>query len=259
MKRRRGPARPRGAGYTIVEVMIVLAVTSVMFVAAATMMRGRQIRSEFTKSVRDFEAKLESTISEVVNGGYSTTYCSAGASGTPTVGNPAINNPGSCVFLGKIYSRNGASPWEVSDIDTIVGRRLITGTKDEITSFAEATPTRDPNITEKYTHGFKLRITKVIKLDTNTPIYAFGFIVPISDSGDLSGGTKQVRLYGMDSSDPSLGYDAALNGALPLPGGIIICMEGQGGQFAEITVGGSNTQSMLITELDTTPAPGVCG
>lgn len=102
-------------GYTIVEVMIVLAVSSAMFISAASLISGKQARADFTSGVRDFETSLNDIANDVSDGYFSNTVtdgtntgpvnCSASASnfsfsvdltGTRQQG---VNQ--GCIFVGK--------------------------------------------------------------------------------------------------------------------------------------------------------------
>lgn len=264
MKRWRGISRlnlslkPKttGGGYTITEVMIVLSVTTVLFVTVAISFAGRQGRAEFTQAVRNFEAKLESTISEVVNGGYTQVNCAIGASGFPVVGG-ASNNLGSCIFIGKVYGIYDDSPSTTSTISTLVGRRQHGTPLRDSTTFAQAAPVVAETLDENLVHRFQMRVRRVVSGANR--IYAFGFIVPLSGStsleNDQSAGTKQVRLYGLQNVSALSGANDAVDLAnfVELPSGLKICLEGQNGQRAEITVGQSNNQSMLVTTIDTGP------
>jgi type II secretory pathway pseudopilin PulG len=60
----------RSAGYTIVETLIFLAVSSAMFVSAMALIGGRQGKADFNSSVRNFESKLQQLANEVSSGYY---------------------------------------------------------------------------------------------------------------------------------------------------------------------------------------------
>ena len=58
------------AGYTILEVMIVMTVTGALFATTALLLSGKQAQSEATQSVRRLESELQLVASEVGNGYY---------------------------------------------------------------------------------------------------------------------------------------------------------------------------------------------
>lgn len=251
-----------GAGYTVVEVMIVLATTTLMFVGVAMLLAGRQSRAEFTQAVRNFEAKLQSSISEVANGAYSSaTNCSAtGNSGAPVVGTGA-NTPGSCIFVGKLFDLTDADT-RTTSVATLVGRRTFGPSRNDTTTLAQAAPVLLPD-RDNYRHSFQLSLAKAVLTD-GTSIPAFGFVVPLAGSGSLApnqgSGSQQVVLYGLNNAASLTLPGNILNEPqfVPLPGGVRLCLRGANGQWAEIEIGtGTSGDSLLNSQLDT-PHTGVC-
>src|SRR5947209_7153977 len=55
-------------GYTIVEVMIFLAVSGFMFIIAAQFVSGKQAHAEFRQGMNDVKAQVQQTINDVANG-----------------------------------------------------------------------------------------------------------------------------------------------------------------------------------------------
>jgi prepilin-type N-terminal cleavage/methylation domain-containing protein len=104
------------SGFTVVEVMIVLAVSALLFLAAALMIGGKQNRTGFTTSINDFQAEMQQVANDVINGYYpkfSNFSCTQGSPNTqPTIA-AGSNNQGTngglnssdtlsgCTFLGK--------------------------------------------------------------------------------------------------------------------------------------------------------------
>jgi type II secretory pathway pseudopilin PulG len=108
-------------GYTIIEVMIFLAVSSAMLVYAIVSVRGQQAHTEFITTMNELNSNIQQWIDEVVNG-YSASQASplssdfkctvASASSPPIItrtapgaGNALGANP-DCVFLGKAIQIN---------------------------------------------------------------------------------------------------------------------------------------------------------
>lgn len=95
-------------GYTIVEVMIVLAVSGVMFLIAATFINGKQARSTFSAGVNEMASQLQGTLEQVADGKYSDIPlgCDVTNSGKNSVhfngSNPGQGANPKCVFVGKI-------------------------------------------------------------------------------------------------------------------------------------------------------------
>lgn len=129
-------------GFTIVETMIVLAVTGAMFVVAALAISGRQNRTDFQIGSRNLQIAIQGVINETSSGYYPNNgdfTCSAGSGH-----NVKITNSGSgaaqgqstnCVFGGKVlaFARNTADYSTYS----LAGRRVST-TGQEVTSASDA-------------------------------------------------------------------------------------------------------------------------
>lgn len=237
-----------GAGYTITEVMIVLAVTTLMFVAVVAAFAGRQGRTEFTQAVRNYEAQLQTTISEVANGVYDATDCAGTASGVSF----ASNLPGSCIFVGKAYTI--ASNRLSSNISTLVGRRQAGTPPVEVTAYTQTAATA--SAVQTYTHTFQLQLRRIVQPGNRGITYtAFGFIVPFAGSSDIStdqsAGSRQVELYALRRG---LSFPGGL---AKVPDGVTLCLLGQNGQRAELTIGAEGSDSLLVSNLDT-PNEGDC-
>jgi prepilin-type N-terminal cleavage/methylation domain-containing protein len=127
-------------GYTIVEVMIVLAVSGVMFVIASTFINGNQARASFYQGVDDLAARIQSAADQVNDGQYSDTElstCMANAGGihfAPASASMGQGTNSQCVFLGKLnyyytasgsnkfrsYQLAGATEYTTGSLTTIV-------------------------------------------------------------------------------------------------------------------------------------------
>lgn len=264
MKRWRGFGQlatgAKSSGYTIAEVMIVLAVSTALFVVVAATFQGRQARNEFTQAVRNYEAKLQSIVTDVVNGVYQTSNCAIAASGVPDLS--ATTNSGGCIFLGKVLQpswSDGTAPH--SEIYTLIGRRTAGSPPQDITTLQEAAGIAMPSA-EAYTHTYGLKITRILSLaDTAVEVEAVGFINSLSGGVGVAnnrGDTRQPLLYGLIGAS-TLPQPITDGGAFqPLPEGVLICLVGQNGQYAEFRLGAANSQTMIFSELDTKPSAGGC-
>lgn len=125
-------------GYTIVEVLIFLAVSAVLFGATMTVLSGRQQRVQFTNAVRDFETRIIDVANDVSNGYYqsagnvgcnaSLTISAAGKQGT----NEA------CIILGRVIKLGFDGNAEQYGIYSIVGKRLSAGS--DVVDLAQSSP-----------------------------------------------------------------------------------------------------------------------
>lgn len=158
------------SGYTIVEIMIFLAVSGALFVLAMITINGQQARAAFAQGTRDFQSSMQDLINDVQNGNFpeNTNYtCVLGGSGQPQIGNGGGSNQGThedCVFLGKViqFSPNRTA----LDVYTVVGRRSLPNNQ-EVTSYAQARPATAPTgqFNERLTIPGGLTVTDVISVD----------------------------------------------------------------------------------------------
>src|SRR5476651_427700 len=103
-------------GYTIIEVMIFLAISGLLFLSAVVAVGGQQGHTEFSTSMRDTNSKVQSWIDEVDTGLSDSDFSTSGnrqvsCSLDPSTGGPVLTSTGgtninrgsnsACVFLGK--------------------------------------------------------------------------------------------------------------------------------------------------------------
>ncbi|HSW85616.1 MAG TPA: type II secretion system protein [Candidatus Saccharimonadales bacterium] len=125
-------------GYTIIEVMIVLAISGVMFLIASTFINGKQEKASFTQGVQDMASNIQNVIEQVQDGQYSdipvnckynpyTTLFPTNTTHQTGVSNGQGTNT-KCVFLGKLldFGHDSSVPTPVFTykIYTLVGGRL---------------------------------------------------------------------------------------------------------------------------------------
>lgn len=148
MKRRY--VRP-ASGYTIVEVIIFLAVSGMLFVSATTLISGQQRRTEFSNAVREFEIRLLDIVNDVETGYFpaGNYRCTAGISSSPVVTAAATGAQGTndtCIFAGKAVQFSPAGSEQDKgrfNIYSLAGRRYkapSTLSKEEVTNINEAWP-----------------------------------------------------------------------------------------------------------------------
>lgn len=120
-------------GFTLVESMIVLAVTGVLFVSLAGMVSGQQAKARFKSSMTDITTQIQSQINEVTTGYYPNTgnFRCQTVAGNPVLsaGATAQGENSDCTFLGRamMYGIPGTDP-EQYVTQTLVGaRRTLLG------------------------------------------------------------------------------------------------------------------------------------
>ena len=144
-----GPTRRRAvraAGFTIVETLIVLAVTGFLFVAIAATLSGKQGRNQFIEAINNVQGQIQQSISEVQSGYYTNTNnfkCDSTGSGvhiTPGAAAQGTNVSDiarGCVFLGKaLQFGTDTTPAQVTAF-SLAGWIGASGT-DPVTALADS-------------------------------------------------------------------------------------------------------------------------
>lgn len=96
-------------GYTIVEVMIVLAISSMMFLAANTFISGRVSETNFRTGVNETASRIQDVIDQVSSGQYSDQPFICDTSSGSLVFRSESSEQGTkenCVYMGKIMYFN---------------------------------------------------------------------------------------------------------------------------------------------------------
>lgn len=128
-----GGKLPRG--FTIFEVMIVLAISGLLFFLAINTVTGAQSKAEFTQAVRDVETQLTDVANDVSNGYFPSNNgkCDV-AGGFPrfVAGTVQQGANDKCIFIGKAVQFNKNS----FDIYTLAGNKKNSSGQD-ITSLGD--------------------------------------------------------------------------------------------------------------------------
>ena len=105
----------RAGGFTIIETLIVLAITSALFMAVVVTLSGRRARTEFSQSMQDIRSRIQQVVNDVGSGYYPAlkdAHCIDTANGQGTAVAPGTakivtggaeqGTSSGCVFLGKV-------------------------------------------------------------------------------------------------------------------------------------------------------------
>lgn len=192
------------AGFTIVEMMLFLAITGVLLTSAMLLFNGRIARTQFSQAVQEFDNKIKGTINEVSAGTFpSSTPFSCTVSGTGQVQVTAVSGTEQgtrtdCIFLGKVIQvgingQGGCSESNLMacrqlNIYTAVGRRT-TATGKEVQSLSNTVDGANPtlidginppgetvNLTQSSMLGAGMSVSKIVKLNDNTATGAIGIM-----------------------------------------------------------------------------------
>jgi len=119
------------SGYTIIEVLIVLAVSGIVFLAAASFISGKQARTSFKSGVGEMASQIEDVIQQVNDGHFTDKNfnCTPNDVSGPsiTTGSNEQGTNSGCVFAGK-FIRFQISPDPASyQVYQLAGNRLNGG------------------------------------------------------------------------------------------------------------------------------------
>lgn len=119
----------QAAGFTIIETMVVLAITGALFLVVAVTLSGRQNAAEFTHAIQSVQSQIQQVINQVSAGYYPNNgnFSCADQGGSVHIDSVSGNAQGTnqdCVFLGKViqFGVAGTDP-EAYRVYTIAGLR----------------------------------------------------------------------------------------------------------------------------------------
>lgn len=253
MKRRLG-------GYTIIEVMIVLAVSGGLLISAIVMLGGKQIQTQSAESVRSFESSVEAISREVSSGFYpSSTGCTVPAFGPvdPTAPGGASGGNTGCIFLGKVFSMASTSGTSID----LIGRQFVNNsTTDDVSKLSEAQPVKLLSGATQYEYLFDLKVTAIFDSTdvlTAEQYQALAYITELGGGSSIAdnpvNGSRGIQLYGIPGTVAGnvSGSAIDISTLTLLPEGAIICLKTTNDKYAEITVGLGGNQYTTNTLIDT--------
>lgn len=273
----------RGNGYTITEVLIVIAISSAMFIIATVAFSGRQQQVQFDQAVRDLESQLRDIVNDVATGYYPSNDSfdcdiQAAEASPPQISqtggdaNP-IGNNSVCLFVGKaLHFQDPSFNERFSDfrIFNLVGKRYLSNQPpleiaDEI---SEVKPvTRDfLETTRRIKYG--VQITKVVQPNTGaTPADAREHDVVVFlanfEGGAVINPTNQSQNVKIAGINTSLPYGRSESDAITTinnitdtdpsetngyadfrnRNGVILCLDDGAGRVASIEIGNAGAET----------------
>lgn len=275
----KGSGSARGGqnkGFTIVEVLIVLAITGALFVSAATMISGRTAKTQFEQSINQMTGQIRQQINDVASGYYPNNKnftCTAnGADFSITAGTNEQGTNTGCVFLGKAlyFGVAGTDPEQYVSFPVAALQRNAAG--EEITSIAAAKPaviypatpqTNSPNSSDTISLQYGLKVSNMY-YGTN-PDNKIGALAFLSSLGQYNGtelvsGSQQISMLPLlnTSIDKTIGEAAtAINASFVTSHNtftastnkeVNICFDsGTTDQSGLVTIGGGNGRELSVT------------
>jgi hypothetical protein len=238
----------KNKGYTVIEVMIFLAVSGVMFVIAAVFISGKQASAQFTQGVDELASNLRTLVQEVSNGQYpdvgipySCTPSSPRVSISGTSGT-AQGTRSNCLYLGKIVQ------FKVKDtagsgynVFSIAGQRLDSS-GNPVATLGAANPGPIRNTTDNIETTQAFTIPQGLSVETITfSDGASGYGVGFLNTPAIAG-AQTVGLYA-DNMAADLNRDGAVSSIgwsylTPVKKACIVVTNGS--RKATVIVGASN-------------------
>lgn len=256
------------SGYTIIEIMVVLAVSSVLLVSGLLLVNGQQQKTQFRQSLDDINSSINTVINNVAAGYYTHTgnfMCTVGASPIITTGgsNSRGTNTG-CTYIGRAMQFGvGGTNGTGYNIYDLVGLQYQPSTTNDVTSLigiggAEPTAiapgttlnTSTPSTAETKFLGYGLNVV-AMKFGA-TPIGAFAIVTDFAQqdvNGNLNNGSRKANLVAIANTSLNMIPGDAVD-AIDQPDGanfsyasdITICFDSGLDKFGIITMGHNSRQ-----------------
>jgi type II secretory pathway pseudopilin PulG len=279
--------RVKGAGYTIIEVMMFLAISGVLLLIAGTFINGQQQAAQFSQALNDFGSKIQDIVNNVATGSYPDTgtfTCTPNtttgnidfSSGTTTQG---ANRD--CVFIGKMIQLAPQTAEDGLNIFTIVGRRLNSnGAEIQTLDTALPTPlavassisnTSGIDATSREFLRWGLRTTRIVTKNSHQDVAALAFISDFgrygsSGSSDLVSGAQSVTLV-LPLGSLGQSFTGAVNLVKSLTEadrirgqeGAVVCFKSANNdRRGAVTISAQGVTSTVIDQTDSAIGAGIC-
>jgi type II secretory pathway pseudopilin PulG len=257
------------AGYTIIEVMIFLAISGSMLAMATASFGGRDADVRFSQSVRDFDSRLRDIMNDISTGYYQTAGTIGCDVATSVGARPVINyttrpvgglgTSEKCVFSGKIlhFRYSASAPTSDFNIYDVVTRKYVeSGALPS--SLETARPVIVANSPAPNSLQSGLQVTKIATVGSpNLSLGAFGIFTDANKTSMVNGTsevetTSVLALSNSTSNQPASGIEAlvsAIGGMTAQTDAtrVVVCLsDGDPTHKASITLGGNE----LSTQVD---------
>lgn len=270
----------RSKGFTIVETMIVLAVSGAIMIGALSLVGGSQNRVQFDVALKDVDQQITTVVNNVANGFYpdlKNQVCTVDDLNFRLNLSPAASSLGknlNCVFLGSVIE---FTDQDYFNVYTIAGRRIKSSTNTVNTKMADSYSTAliTPNSPQKINLSNGIEVSK-IKIDTNgdgaysaaeSSYGSIGFFTTLGDedsSGQLLSGSLSIDYIGMltsgiDSTNDipggagyiQNGFRSYYAGNVNPSSGIMVCLKSNTtNDYGIITIGGEGRSATTSVRVE---------
>lgn len=254
---KRGGDRLSAQGFTIVETLIVLAVTGTLFLSAVMLVNGKQSKTNFQVGIRTIQQRFQQIINETVSGYYpnnSDFSCTAAGSPPLSIGSSSPNGQGTnqdCIFVGKtLVVRSGSY-----SVYPLAGRRAVNGrdvqTPQEAFITAVAQSTANPSAPTVQSVEIPNSFTYVKGRAANSAVWTTGpfataFISSLGSfqsNGSDTSGSQQINVATYSAWDPSKSDADNINTEATMPAPYPLATSGVQYCFNS----GTTNQSVIVT------------
>lgn len=258
-------------GFTIIETLIYLAVSSAIMVSVLTLVGGSQNKAQFRQAVNETEQQINDVINNVSNGYYTNTG-NFRCDGTDTAGPILTSNPtdtqgtnAKCVFLGRVIQFGVGGAGDKMNVYDAVGLREFNGvqpvdlTEAKIRMISPTTTQASiPDTSEKRTlkYGFTVK-----KMTYNAPpLNSSSGLAILTDfnkggAGILESSAQKIKIHVINNTPLSSSLSSKsfvdeankpANYVLPDDSGAEICIDsGTTDQHVIFKLGGAS-QSLAV-------------
>lgn len=265
-------------GYTILEVLIFIAVSSLMFISAITAIGGRQQQVQFAQGTKEFDSKIRDVINDVTTGYYptnETVSCEVNSGEVEIINSKdqLIGTNSKCIYVGKVIQFQVDGDDTLIRIYSMAGKRFSGDSSTPVSTIDQARPKAvalpgEPTFikpSEDYHIPYGLKVTRVIR-PIGTDFTDYGAVAILSSFGGASLSESQsVTIGGIVGSEMSSVETVALLAINKLTDtsvsvdkptgylesntaeGLVICLESQEGRKASLNFGIKNSST---TELN---------
>lgn len=248
-------------GFTIIEVLIVIAIVGFLFAAAIVYLAGDTTNAEFTTSINDSKQEMEQIVNETASGFYSDNNkftCKANPPSYPILGGPPANSPQGgnygCIFLGKIlqFAVNTSN----FSVYPVVGNEMDSA-GNYSTSIDDSSPEIIPSdsVTQPFEYGLKVTSMNAVDEASGSSVATTAVAFLAGDAGgnlnggaasSLSSNSEQMTLYYDSGLDVSLQNDVQ-NQLLKVASEVTICLAGGNNKSGLIKIGGDGSLAVSLT------------
>ncbi len=234
-------------GYTVIEVMIVLAVTGILFSAAVLLFHGQQAKTSLSQNLYDLASKLQSYANEVNSGVYSggQNYSCSISNGKASLAASGSNTQGSnynCLFLGRVVQLIPDS--NIIYVYTVIGNRNVYNGANDTGRTASQLEDTNPQIatsggsmvlvdTYSLPGDITISSTKTTSASDGSALDGYGDLVglysDLSDSGGSSSDLETIAFPFPNGGGQNTPYSSSMANCVALNAGCASTTSGYGG------------------------------